>query len=283
VSHFHPLRALLACAAVSWGLGVTPVAAEEAHRSPVEAALRQNLERSLGAFNRGDFEGYLHDMEATVTYNGIEVPRDRLREINGDLKQSFGNLKMRYKSVAINEMGDLDANVTTVAEFTGSTANYDATGLPATYKEVGEVTSLYRQTPQGWRSGVLQVAWNDSFIDIGRPFSMLGFTSLPMLLGASQTYRFRLHVADDALEGARVEYAYAVVPLSTVISKNGAEEVYKSLRFTPIARTGVDLELRAPSRPGTYTHVLVVPKLWSRDDQETLLGHKIYTRLVQVE
>jgi hypothetical protein len=222
-------------------------------------------------------------MEATVSYNGIEVPRARLHEINSDLKQSFGNLKMRYRSVAINEMGDLDANVTTVAEFRGSTSNYDATGLPATYVEVGEVTSLYRRTPQGWRSGVMQVAWNDSFIDIGRPFSMLGFTSLPALLGASQAYRFRLHVADDSLEGARVEYAYAVVPLATVISKNGAEEVYKSLRFTPVGREGVDLEVRAPAKPGTYTHVLVLPKLWTRDEQETLLGHKIYTRLVQVE
>ncbi|MEB3328689.1 MAG: hypothetical protein VKQ33_05605 [Candidatus Sericytochromatia bacterium] len=278
-----PLRACLACGIVTWSLGVAPVGAEEAPRGLVEAALRESLEQGLGAFNRGDFEGYLHDMEATVTYNGIAVPRDRLREINGDLKQSFGNLKMRYKSVTINRLGELDANVTTVAEFTGSTANYDATGLPATYVEVGEVTSRYRRTSQGWRSGVLQVAWNDSFIDIGRPFSMLGFTSLPALLGATQPYRFRLHVADDALEGTRVEYAYTVVPLATVISKDGAEEVYKSLRFLPLPRAGVDLQVKAPSQPGTYTHVLVVPKLWRRADQETLLGHKIYTRLVQVE
>jgi hypothetical protein len=283
MNHGFTYGPLLACAAVVLSLVPASARAQEARRGPVDAALRQNLERSLSAFNRGDFEGYLHDVEATVTYNGIEVPRGRLREINSDLKQSFGNLKMRYKSVAINEMGDLDANVTTVSEFTGSTSNYDATGLPATYVEVGEVTSLYRKTPHGWRSGLLQVAWNDSFIDIGRPFSMLGFSSLPTLLGASQPYRFRLHVADDALEGSRVEYAYAVVPLATVISKNGAEEVYKSLRFTPVPRTGVAQDLRAPAKPGTYTHVLVVPKLWSRAAQETLLGHKIYTRLVQVE
>lgn len=271
---------LLAAACV--GL-TTPEPSAAAVASGTEAALRGNLARSLAAFNKGDFDGYLHDLEATVSYNGVDVPRTRLLEINADLRQSFANLKMRYKSIAVSEMGDLDANVTTVAEFTGTTENYDATGLPATYMEVGEVTSMYRRTPQGWRSSLLQVAWNDSFIDIGRPFSLLGFTSLPTLLGATQPYRFRLHVADDALEGARVEYAYALVPLATVISKNGAEEVYKSLRFTPVAPKGVDVEVRAPNKPGTYTHVLVVPKLWNRDDQETLLGHKIYTRLVQVE
>ncbi|MEB3198513.1 MAG: hypothetical protein VKP62_15050 [Candidatus Sericytochromatia bacterium] len=251
--------------------------------SGAEQALRSHLELSLKAFNRGDFDGYLHDLSPQVTYNGIQVERARLVEINRELKRSFGDLRMRYRAVTVSEMGDGEANVTTVAEFTGTTANYDGSGLPATYSEVGEVTAMYRRAADGWRADTLQVAWNDSFIDIGQPFGVMGFTSLPVLLSAKQPYKLRMYFGDDSMSGARTEYAYSLVPLATVISKTGAEDVYRSLRFTLVPKRGLNVNRAAPSAPGTYTHVLVVPKLWRRGGQESLLGHKIYTRLVQVE
>lgn len=257
--------------------------APAASPSPVEAALRANLDKSLTAFNRGDFPGYLHDFGQRLAYNGITVDRGRLVEINQELKQSFPNLKMAYKSTRIAPMGDAEASVTTVAEFTGSTNSYDGSGLGATYRETGEVTAFYRRGGDGWRTDSLNVAWNDSFIDIGRAFGVMGFTTLPVLVGVGQPYRIRLYVGEDTVSGVGVSYAYAAVPLATVIAKSGAEEVFRALKFSPFPAQGLDQELRAPAKDGTYAHVLVVNKFWRGGGQESLLGQKIYTRLVRVE
>jgi hypothetical protein len=281
----RPLLALMAALAI--GTAGAPAALAQAGAAPAaastEAALKANLEKSLQAFNRGDFQGYLHDFAAKLGYNGVTVDRARLVEINQELKQSFPNLKMSYKSTRINPMGETEANVTTVAEFTGSTKSYDGSGLAATYREAGEVTASYERTGEGWRTDSLQVAWNDSFIDIGRAFGVMGFTTLPVLLGADQPFRMRLFVGEDSVPGVGVSYAYAAVPLETLIAKTGAEEVFRALKFVELPAKGLDTELRAPAKAGTYAHVLVVNKFWRGAGQESLLGQKIYTRLVRVE
>ena len=280
---FTAIVALFAVAVAPAGAALAQGGAPAAAASPVEAALRANLDRSLLAFNRGDFPGYLHDFGTRLAYNGITIDRSRMVEINQELKESFPNLKMAYKSTRITPMGDAEANVTTVAEFTGSTKSYDGSGLGATYREAGEVTAFYKRDGQDWRTDSLQVSWNDSFIDIGRAFAVMGFTTLPTLLGARQPYRIRLYVGEDTVPGVGVSYAYASVPLATVIAKSGAEEVFRALKFSEFPARGVDTELRAPERPGTYAHVLVVNKFWRGSSQESLLGQKIYTRLVRVE
>ncbi|MEB3284458.1 MAG: hypothetical protein VKN33_04140 [Candidatus Sericytochromatia bacterium] len=251
--------------------------------SLVETLLRRHLDKSLDAFNHGDFEGYLHDIAPRVEYNGIEVERARLLEINHDLRRSFPNLRMRYRSIDVSEMSDTEANVTTVAEFSGSTSNYDASGLSGTYREIGQVTAMYRKKGDDWIADTLQVAWNDSFIDVGQDFGLMGFSNLPVLAASQQSYWLRFFVGDDSFRGTFTEYAYALVPLSTVLAKNGAEEVYRALRFAPIPRRGIVTRRATPSRPGTYAHVLVVPKVLRQAGQEVVQANKIYTRLVQVE
>ena len=272
--------------AIACGIAAGPAlaqGAEAAEASQVEAALQANLAKSLEAFNRGDFAGYLHDFAQQLAYNGVSVERERLVEINQELRESFPNLKMAYKSTRIAPMGDAEATVTTVAEFVGSTKRYDGSDLAATYRESGEVTSFYKRQGSDWRTDSLQVAWNDSYIDIGRSFGVMGFTTLPALLGTDQPYRFRLYVGEDAVPGVGVSYAYAAVPLATVMAKSGAEDVFRALKFVPVPATGLDKELRAPSKDGTYAHVLVVNKFWRGGGQESLLGQKIYTRLARVE
>lgn len=271
---------LLLAGQPGWGATEGAVAPRQ---SAAEITLRQHLESSLAAFNQGDFEGYLHDIAPRVTYNGVEVERARLMEINHELRRSFPNLTMRYRSIAVTEMSETEANVTTVAEFSGNTTDYDGSGLPGTYSETGQVTAMYRKGAEGWRAKTLQVAWNDSFIDVGQDFGLIGFTSLPVLAGVKQAYWLRLFVGDDRLRGAFTEYAYALVPLATVLSKNGAEEVFRSLRFAPVPKQGVMARRTMPSRPGTYAHVLVVPRVLRQGGQEVVHANKIYTRLMQVE
>lgn len=288
--HRRPFLAVVALSAlVGAPLSGAPTAAAfaqgapKAPEGPVHAALRGNLDKSLQAFNRGDFPGYLHDFGPRIGYNGLQVDRARLVEINADLKQSFPNLKMAYKATSINPMGDAEASVTTVAEFTGSTKSYDGSGLAATYRETGEVTAFYKRDGASWRTDTLQVNWNDSFIDMGRAFAVMGFTTLPTLLGTTQPYKARLFVGEDTVPGVGVSYAYATVPLATVIAKTGAEEVFRALKFQPFPEGGLDAEFRGPAKDGTYVHVLVVNKFWRGGGQESLLGQKIYTRLVRVE
>ena len=134
-----------------------------------------------------------------------------------------------------------------------------------------------------WLAKTLQVAWNDSFIDVGQDYGLIGFTSLPVLANVKQAYWLRLFVGDDSFRGAYTDYAYALVPLETVLAKNGAEEVYRTLRFAPVPKQGVVARRSSPSRPGTYAHVLVAPKILRQGGMEVMQANKIYTRLVQVE
>lgn len=262
---------------------VLVLAAPAAPPATPESALKANLDQSLTAFNAGDFEGYLHDFGPKLVYNGLTVDRARLVEINKELRDSFPNLKMRYVNTRIRPMSDDEATATTVAEFTGSTSNYDNSGLSASYRETGQVTSLYRRAGEKWLTHQLEVAWNDSFIDIGQVFGAMGFSTLPTLVGAHQPYRFRLYVGEDERPGFGVAYAYTVAPLRAVIEKNGAEEVFKKLLFKAVPKAGVSSELHAPEQPGTYAHVLVVNKFWRSGANESIIGQKIYTRLVRVE
>lgn len=249
----------------------------------IDSAIRQSLEISLSAFNAGDFEGYLHDFAPRITYNALPVDRPRLVDINKELRESFPNLKMKYDRIRVSPMGDNEASATTITEFTGSTNNYDNSGLSATYRESGQVTALYQHEGANWITHQLDVAWNDSFIDIGQVFGSMGFNTLPTLTGTGQPYRLRLYVGDDERQGFGVAYAYAIAPLKSVIDKAGAEQVFKQLEFKAVPRTGLDQELIAPKAAGTYAHVLVVNKYWHAGNNESIVGQKIYTRLVRIE
>lgn len=248
-----------------------------------ETAIRANLDKSLEAFNKGDFPGYLHDFAQRIHYNGITVDRSRLVEINQELKQSFPNLKMSYKTIRISPMGAREATASTSAEFTGSTKSYDGSSLPATYREAGEITAFYKGQGNDWKTDQLQISWNDSFIDIGESFGAIGFTTLPALVGTEQPYRMRLFTGEDGRMSVAVNYAYAIVPLNTVMAKEGAEEVFRALKFQEMPDGGLDMEKHAPKQAGTYAHVLVVNKFSRLGQNERLHGQKIYTRLVRVE
>lgn len=247
------------------------------------AAISASLEQGLKAFNKGDFEGYLHDFFPRLSYNGIVVDRARLVEINEDLKKSFPDLVMRYRRVRVNPLGADQATATTVAEFTGKTANYEGSGLPATYREEGQVTALYRKAGAKWATHQLQVSWNDSYIDIGRDFGMMGFSNLPTLASTEQPYRLRLHVGRDDRPGVAVQYAYLIAPMEQLIEKQDAEKVFGTMRFAPLPESGLDRALEAPAKAGTYAHILVVNKVVGFGDNQMILGQKVYTRLLRVE
>lgn len=281
-----PLQTLLAAVLVGASFAAPAAVAAPTPQpasSAIESALKQTLDTSLEAFNRGDFEGYLHDFFPRVSYNGLQVERKRLVEINRDLKKAFPDLQMRYQRMRITPMGDRQAAATTVAEFVGKTPNYEGSGLPATYREAGQVTALYRQVDGRWATHQLQVAWNDSYIDIGHPFSLMGFSALPSLVGAGQPYRVRLFAGNDSRPNVGVQYAYTVAPLSDVLEKEGAERIFGALNFQPLPEGGLKGELVAPADSGTYAHVLVVNKVWDRGNEPIILGQKVYTRLVRVE
>lgn len=248
-----------------------------------EQSVKDGLQTSRRDFNAGNFEGYLHDFEPHITYNGLPVDRTRLVEINKELKESFANLKMRYEQLRVRALSPSEISANTVTEFTGSTNNYDNSGLAATYRETGQVTALYHQDGGKWLTNTLDVSWNDSFIDIGQVFGAMGFSTLPTLTGTSQPYRLRLWVGDDERPGFGVSYAYVMAPLKSVIEKSGAEQVFKELQFKNVPSSGLDLDMVAPKEPGTYAHVLVINKYWRAGNNESIVGQKIYTRLVRVE
>lgn len=255
----------------------------EKQAAAIQADLKAVLDRSLEGFNRGDFEAYLSDLWPRVTYNGLIVQKQRLLEINKELKDSFPELGMRYRRVRIQPNGPEEAAATTVAEFTGRTSNYQGYGLPATYREEGQVKATYQKVNGKWLAHQLNVAWNDSYIDVGREFATMGFSTLPTLVGAEQPYNLRLFVGNDTTPGVAVVYAYTLAPLSAMIEKEGAEEIFKALKFRAVGSQGVNTELRAPEKKGTYAHVLVMNKYWRQGKEEMILGQKIYTRLVRIE
>jgi hypothetical protein len=248
-----------------------------------EAAIKASLDESLKAFNVGNFEGFLHDYAPSITYNGMTVDRSRLVEINKELRDSFPNLSMRYDLMRVNALDANQATATTVSEFSGETANYDNSGLAASYHESGQIMAMYQHEGDTWTTHQLDVAWNDAYIDIGQVFGLIGFTQLPTINGANQPYRLRLYVGEDERPGVGVAYAYAIAPLKSVIEKAGAESLFGHLDFKPVPAAGIDRELTAPKEPGTYAHLLVVNKFWRAGANESIVGQKIYTRLVKVE
>jgi hypothetical protein len=270
-----PLLVAAACL-----FGTMPALAQS---SPSDASLQQSLDDSLAAFNRGDFEGYLHDVMPRVSYNELTVERKRMVEINSELAKSFPDLAMSYKKLRINTLSADEATAAMVSEFKGSTGNYEGSGMPATYREEGQMTSLYQRVNGKWMTGEMQVAWDDSYIDIGRDFGTIGFSSLPTLVGSAQPYSLRLYAGTDETPGVGISYAYAIAPLSIVLEKAGAERLFNTMKFKLLSPTGLDTELKAPKEAGTYAHILVINKFMRTGNAETLLGQKIYSRLVRVE
>lgn len=282
----NTLKSLLLAAAfavvspAAWA--AAPVEPPKADLS-AETALRAALEQSVRDFNKGDFEAYFRDFGARVTYNELLVERKRLMQINKELKSAFPNLSMRYDKIQLQSVGKDEMAARTVAEFSARTSDYEGSGMPATYRETGQVTALYQRSGTRWTTHQLAVAWNDSYIDIGASFGLMGFTSLPTLVGVAQPYKLRLFVGDESRDNAQTNYAHAMVPLKSVIDDAAAESVFASLKFGPIGHDGVTKTLRAPVAPGTYVHLLVVNKFLKMGEAEAPLGQKIYTRLVRVE
>ena len=265
----HLLVTLLAAAT----LAVAPasVQAQGAPRAEgpnaAEQSLRATLERGLSAFNKGDFQAYLADFAPTVSYNELRVPKRRLIEVNQDLKEGFPNLKMRFNKIRVRSESPNEAWATTLAEFTGSTRNYDGSGFPATYRESGQVSAFYKRQNGEWITDQVQVGW----------------TALPTLTGVAQPYRLRLWVGQDYMSHERVTYAYTLAPLAAVIDKAGADAIFGKLQFQPLTAKGLDVEMRAPEKAGTYVHVLVMNKTERTRSGERPIGQKVYTRLVRVE
>lgn len=279
----HLLLTLMAAAL----LGASPLAVQAQSApdavNPAEASLRATLERGLTAFNRGDFKGYLADFAPKVSYNELTVDKARLIDVNQDLKQAFPNLKMRFNKVRVRSESPDEAWATTLAEFTGETRNYDGSGFPATYRESGQVSAFYKRQGGEWITDQVQVAWNDSYIEIGQSFGSLGFTALPTLTGVTQPFRLRLWVGHDYMSHEQVTYAYTLAPLAAVLDKSSADAVFSKMTFAPVSTRGLDKEMRAPEKAGTYVHVLVMNKVQRTRAGEVPIGQKIYTRLVRVE
>lgn len=279
----HLLLTLMAAAL----LGASPLAVQAQSApdavNPAEASLRATLERGLTAFNRGDFKGYLADFAPKVSYNELTVDKARLIDVNQDLKQAFPNLKMRFNKVRVRSESPDEAWATTLAEFTGETRNYDGSGFPATYRESGQVSAFYKRQGGEWITDQVQVAWNDSYIEIGQSFGSLGFTALPTLTGVTQPFRLRLWVGHDYMSHEQVTYAYTLAPLAAVLDKSSADAVFSKMTFAQVSTKGLDKEMRAPEKPGTYVHVLVMNKVQRTRAGEVPIGQKIYTRLVRVE
>jgi hypothetical protein len=274
---------LLAIPALASGATfAAPALAQEAPNA-TEKAVAAQLQQDLEAFNRGDFKAYLADFAPKVTYNELTVTRDQMVDLNSELKQAFPNLRMRYDRIRVQADTPDEAWATTVADFSGTTRNYDGSGYPATYHEAGQLTALYKKKNGQWVTDQVQVAWNDSYIDIGDPFGTLGFSSLPTLAGIGQPYQFRLWVGHEFMTSATEAYAYTMVPLATVLDKKGSEQIFSTLKFAPIPPKGLNLEMHAPDQPGTYVHLLVVNKLQRTRYGEAPIGQKVYTRVVRVE
>ncbi|MNT69794.1 hypothetical protein D3C72_2081360 [compost metagenome] len=68
-----------------------------------------------------------------------------------------------------------------------------------------------------------------------------------------------------------------------MIDKASADAIFSRLQFQPVAPQGLNVEMRAPERPGTYVHVLVMNKTARTRAGERPIGQKVYTRLVRIE
>lgn len=278
------LMAIAAMAAVPAPLAL-PAFAQAPSDAPnaAEQALRETLERGVAAFNKGDMAGYLSDFAPEVNYNELKIPRDRLVDINVDLKKAFPSLTMRYSKIRVRADSPDEGWATTIAEFSGEARNYENSGYPATYRESGQVSAHYKKVNGEWVTDEVMVAWNDSSIDVGTPFGALGFTALPTLTGVNQPYRLRLVVGHNVFEQTETNYAYTIVPFASVLDQKASEAVFAGLKFQAVPVKGVDVELRAPAKAGTYVHLMVLSK--GRHDRmgDALIGQKVYTRLVRVE
>lgn len=277
---------LLALPATAWAQGEAPSALAPVATRTVGAGLEPlaaRLEAGLAAFDRGDFATYVADLAPRLRYDGVELSRDNFIEVNQELKQSFPNLKARLEALTVKGVGSSEALATVKVAFEGSATSYEGSGLRATYREEGQIATRYRQRGQGWVGEEMRVGWNDSFIDVGEGFGVLGFTTLPTLVGAGQPYRFRLFAGRAPERGIEVRYAYAMVPLARVLAKDGAESVAKELRYQLMPNEGVDQRVRAPQAVGPYVHLLVANQMLVVGAESALVGQKVYTRFVRVE
>lgn len=245
--------------------------------------LAQRLQGGLAAFNRGDFQAYVSDLAPRVRYDGVEVGRDSFVEVNQELRQSFPTLSAKLEALSVKPGGSGEAYATAKVAFDGAATNYEGSGLRATYREVGQITTRYRQSGGQWVGEAMQVGWNDSFIDVGEGFGVLGFTTLPTMVGAGQPYRFRLFAGRAPERGIDVRFAYAVVPLARVLAKDGAAAVAKELRYVGMPANGIDEMRRAPAEKGPHVHLLVANQVLVLGAESALVGQKVYTRFVRVE
>lgn len=271
---------LTACAgAFERGEPARPPLSPEAVAS-AEPLLKQQLEAGMVAFNRGDMATYLADLAPRVRYNGLTVDRARLIEMNVELKQDFPDVSGAYENIRVRggDAGDLIAF--TKAEYRGKTADYQQSGMPATYEETAQLAARYRPQGEGYVAERLTLTFNDATVRVGEAFGVIGPSDLPALAATEQPYTLRL-VAGHDQRGARVGYAYGLLPLEALVEKGKGEEALARLERALVPAEGLTLQGRMPKTPGTYAHYLVLTKLVP--GAENILGQLVFSRLVRVE
>lgn len=251
--------------------------------SAQDNSLEQSLDASLLAFNRGDLQAYTQDLMPRLSYNELNLERTRVVAIDRALQEAFPQLSLRYRRLRVNPVSADEATASVETEFKGHTPNYNGSGMPASYREEGQATALYQRIDGHWLTNQMQVAWDDSYVDVGQTFGIIGFSALPTLAEPGQPYALRLYAGSDDNPGTAVSYAYAIVPLAMLMSPAGASRLYDHLLFRLLPVTGLDSNFRAPKRAGSYVHVLVMNKFVRLGGSETLLGQKVYARLMRVD
>ncbi|HEY9722105.1 MAG TPA: hypothetical protein V6D47_08830 [Oscillatoriaceae cyanobacterium] len=251
--------------------------------SAQDASLEQTLNAGLLAFNKGDLQGYVQDLMPRMSYNEIALERTRVLAIDRALQETFPQLSLNYRRMRVNPVSQDEATASIETEYKGSTPNYNGSGMPAVYREEGQATALYQRVDGKWLTGQMQVAWDDSYVDVGQTFGIIGFSVLPTLAEPGQPYSLRLYAGTDDNPGTAVSYAYAIVPLSMLMAPEGASRLYDHMQFRLLPVTGIDASFKAPKHPGSYVHVLVMNKFEHLGGSETLLGQKVYSRLMRVD
>jgi hypothetical protein len=264
---------------------LNPIPAWAEELTPLQQTFQKKLSQELASYNKGNFKQSYKLFTEKFRYNGMMTARDTLIQINQETKDSFKNMVMRFKSeprvTPID--GGKKALVSVEELFTGTTKDYNGTGLSATYREEGLLNRLFVLHKNGWECPEAQLEWNDSSIDVGENFGMMGFSSLSPQMIASQPYNFRLWVSDQDDFMVKTEYTYAVLPMQVMLDTSLSNKAFAELKFTEIASKGVSTTLTAPEKPGFYVHLLIANRYRLGGQGGDLLGQKIYTRLFRVE
>lgn len=126
-------------------LAVTPLAAADWPAD--EAAIRQALEESAAAFNRGDLRGHLAIYDESVQFMTKDGPRPGIAPIEEAFRQRYFRggqpiQQLSYASLAVRRLAD-DVAI--------ATARWALTGGEKP-EQSGWYTLVLVRTPAGWRA-----------------------------------------------------------------------------------------------------------------------------------